>query len=263
MSTPQVGAAVPYNIPNVGNLPTGRPAQWAWSPDFLRPQAQTAIPLTGRRAQDYLDAEARVVPNVHVPRQTVWHHRHDYNHMNNTCTMQLVTWALHQQTLPHAGGCKQYSEAHGRPYRTTTWPDDQPPGLSEQAAAALLLPQYTRQDTDRFTQSLGLTLPTGLKTLYRGERTLSPTALAQLTAQCDLCLEAALPLTAADGSAAVAPLATLCRSRGLSLPEGAVPFALDPYGNWFSADQAGRLTFYDHETDTTQALDAGLADILE
>ncbi len=255
MSPSQAGAAAPYHIPDVGNIPTGRPAQWAWSPDFLRPRAQTSIPLTGHRAQDYLAAEARTA-QVHVPRRTVWHHRHDYNNLNNACTMQLVPWALHQQTCPHAGGCKQYSEAHqNRPYTIPTPADGRP--------SALLLPHYTRQDTDRFIQSLGLTLPAGLQTLYRGERTLSPTAIAQFTAQYGLCLDAALPLTADDGSAAVAPLAALCRSQGLSLPAGAVPFALDPYGNWFSADQAGRLTFYDHETDTTQAISASLADILK
>lgn len=258
-----VGAAAPYPFPNVQSIATGRPGVWAFSPSFLGPLvgAQSNIVLTGHRAHDYLLAEANTGV-VHRPRVTVWHHVYDFDPANDQCTLQLVTWGVHVATVPHAGGCIQYTNFHGIPYHLQRQEPEVLEALS--AAAPLTGPLYSDQELEGFAQKTGRKLCSALQALYSGQKAISQQARELLAAEEDLCLDVTLPLTDPDGGANVTAILKRLGRDGLApLPDPtALPFAIDPFGNEFWTGEDGRLYFYDHETDTYQAAKQGLESIL-
>lgn len=258
METPLAGAANPYTKAGVGSIRTGRGGVWEYSPLF-RPSVVTAqgnIVLTGRRTRDYVAAEA-LTHAAHQPTVTVWHHVYNFNPANDTCTMQLVPYRLHQETVPHAGGCIQYSDAHGVPYRAGPR-DPEAPQKDPEDFCALEPPEvplHSGKEMEGFALATGRAVCPALRMLYGGERTVSPKGRALLAAEEDLCLDAVLPLTGGAGGANVAAALARLDRPGAALPPDptALPFAIDPYGNEFWAGADGRLCFFDHETGRFQA----------
>lgn len=261
LERPIVGSSSRYTQRYVTNIRTGRGGQWEYSPRFKGTalRIETQIQLTGRRTQDYLRAEARARVR-HQGRVTVWHHVHDYQ--DGWCTMQLVNWRNHTATIPHAGGCKQYSEAHGgQPYRAIR---PMPPGELQEMLDDLTVsapPRHSTQELQAFTLSTGKTLPTLLQELLRGDRTISKKGLATLATQHDLCLDALLPVKDAAKCANITGI--MDRLGRCEMTLAATPFGIDPYGNEAWVADSGRLYLYDHETGENVPLDPDLQDILD
>ena len=71
------------------------------------------ITLTGRRSAkgglygDF-DAANAAAGFQSTPTGYTWHHLDDFDAANGTATMQLVKTKVHQKTVPHSGGVKQY-----------------------------------------------------------------------------------------------------------------------------------------------------------
>lgn len=267
MGDPLVGWAHRYTQNGVDSIQTGRGGVWEYSPRFLPNvvRAQGNIVLTGRRARDYVAAEA-LTHVRHDPGRTVWHHLYDYNRWNDTCTMQLVDAALHQKTCPHAGGCSQYSDAHGVPYRAQ--PQD-PETLQKEleSLSAMEPPQVplcSAKQLEAFTLSTGRNMCRELQMLYNGQRAISRKGRALLAAEEDLWLDAILPLTGKAGTISVTAVMALPDRPGMTLPSDhiALPFAIDPYGNEFWAGADGRVFFCDHETGRCQSAGRSLAAII-
>ena len=47
-----------------------------------------------------------------------WHHVHDFNSNTGKSTMELVTTAAHQASLPHKGSAGQFADHFGVEYDT-------------------------------------------------------------------------------------------------------------------------------------------------
>ncbi len=268
MEEPVVGAARPYNDPSIIDIYTGRAGVWAYSPSFRMPPAQAVcnIALTGRRAQDYLVAEAQTHVQ-HIGGVTVWHHVYNYDPVTHLCTMQLVDWDTHVGTIPHAGGCSQYTQAHGIPYRAQGQdPEDLQKALETFGALEPpAIPLCSARQLEEFTRKTGGKVCSALRALYGGPRAISRQGRALLAAEEDLLLDAVLPLTDdPDGTANVsAVIAHLVSARTAPPPDTtALPFAIDPFGNEFWAGEDGRIYFYDHETDRYQAAERDLGSII-
>ena len=104
----------PYDNPNIQTVYTGLKGIFKTSPIFGDCVADIRIELTGYRKQDYKKAE-KAAGIKHIPKVTVWHHAWD--EIDGQYRMQLVDFAEHKQTCPHAGGCKLWSIKNKRPYR--------------------------------------------------------------------------------------------------------------------------------------------------
>lgn len=258
---PMLGAAAPYPQAYVISIRTGRGGRWEYSPWFQAPALHAAaqVRLTGRRTQDYLRAE-RAANQQHQRRVTVWHHVFDFNAVNDTCTMQLVNWRNHTGTIPHAGGCVQYAEAHGRPYRAVPMaPEDLRETLDGLTALAPL--QHSARELSAFTLSTGKELSSELRQLLLGQRTVSKEGLMTLASKHDLCLDALLPLTDSPECANITDV--MARFGRCKLTLSATPLFIDPYGNevWVAEDRTMYLC--DHETNTLELIDQDLREILE
>lgn len=263
-----VGAAHPYPDPNVGSIRTRRGGIWEYSPQF-RPRvvhAQANIVLTGRRALDYRDAEA-VTGVVHLNRQTVWHHVYNWNYRNGQCTVQLVDWATHRATIPHAGGCIQYADYYGHRYQALPLDAGELQKLLEEFSATELseLPLHSAKELEDFALSSGRALSREMRQLYSGQRIISKQARAVLAAEEDLCLDTLLPLTGPSGSANAVSVMARLEQPGMTSPPDATasPFAIDPFGNEFWAGNDGLIYFYDHETNLYQVASRNLTSILQ
>lgn len=248
MDTPIVGASHRYTLPNVRSIATGRPAQWAYSPKFVGGKliASTRIPLTGRRTADYRVAEART-GQVHVGGVTVWHHLYDFDpNDNDKCTMQLVRYDDHLETVPHAGGCVAYEDYYDVDYKAVP-PEEQP--VSVPCAVEV----YSVRELEDFCVRTALTLSPALRRFYGGDFQLNQTALSYIAGQ-DRLLDCILPLHSRDG----ASLEQVHRDLADKLPAlaQAPAIGMDACGNYFCAAPNDGLLFYDHERN--QAVDTGL-----
>lgn len=263
-----VGQANPYNIPDVSSIATGRSNQWAYSPSFMHPKliASAVVQLTGRRRQDYAAAEA-ATGIVHNARRTVWHHVYDYNSVSGLCTMQLVDWDVHSVTLPHAGGCVMYTEAHGGKYRVVNpnSPDERNFLQELEALEAPKCPRYSEREMNEFCLRTGLKLPPALRALYSGSRTLSRKGLRAAARQ-DFWLDAILPLYTLDGTASVENIALATKGR-ISVPSSgpATAWAVDACGDLFYIDDEDTtvIWFYDHEQDSFTETDPDLLELVD
>ena len=264
-----VGRANPYNAQGIIDIYTGLPRQWAYSPKFTGTKliASAAVQLTGRRRQDYAAAEA-ATGVVHNPRRTVWHHVYDYNDPAlgiGNCTMQLVTWADHLDTLPHAGGCKLYTAVNGGRYKVEN--PNSPAGCESlrelEALEAPECPRYSGRELDEFCLRTGLELSPTLRALYSGSRRLSRTGL-QAAARQDFWLDAIFPLYTTDGSASMENVMLAVQGR-IAAPmfKGARAVAGDACGDIFFADDIDNIWFYDHEQDSYLEVDADLRQLAE
>jgi hypothetical protein len=59
------------------------------------------IKLTGKRRWD--DKLAYELSGIKKNKNYTWHHLDDYDHLTNTCSMQLVMREIHEATVPHYG----------------------------------------------------------------------------------------------------------------------------------------------------------------
>lgn len=251
-----VGSSMPYKQTDVNSIATQLSGQWAYSPSFVKSKliAQTSIKLTGSRRADYLAAEKNT-GKKHKARTTVWHHVYDFNQTSGFCTMQLVAWNDHVETVPHAGGCKAFAAFRGRPYR-------QLPPDKEAPAAALNIPSYSAKELDDFSVRTGLTLPSGIRRFYNGEFRLNQTAL-NYAAQKDFYLDAVLPLWDQEG-ASVEGIHQLVKNHpAFSQLKGITTIGVDACGNLFGTNEYGALLFYDHEEDDCIYADLALKDLME
>lgn len=255
-----LGSSRPYNLPNVASTPTNLPNQWAYSPSFSGAKllAQASIQLTGSRRADYLAAE-RSTGTRHRARVTVWHHVYDFVPniplRSGTCTMQLVAWNDHQQTIPHAGGCKAFSAQYNRPYRLPA-PDKEAP------AVEIELPAYSAKELEEFSLRTGLTLSPELRRFYSGEFRLSQAAL-RYAAQKDIHLDAVLPLWDEEGASVEGMQQFLKGHSALQPLKELTCIGVDACGNVFCTDEKGGVLFYDHEEDIRIDADVDLRSLLE
>ena len=266
MEHPMVGSSTPYAINNVTSIPTGLSAQWAYSPWFQGAWLlkQTRVVLTGKRSEDYLAAET-ATKRWHIPRVTVWHHIFDWSAETGKCTMQLVGWNIHCSTVPHAGGCWQYSQHYG-PYKATRLNAGELQKLTE-PEGVMRMPdplQHSTKELKEFALTTGKKLSPELQQLFSGKRTLSEKGLAALVTEKDLFLDALLPLTDSLGYANGTAVLSCLKQDGMAQPIGAnaMPIGVDPYGNVFWVGDDGMVYFYDHETDTYESTGQRLSDIL-
>lgn len=102
----------PYPPDRFDSIPTGLGGKFTYSPVFKFSKANVLVELTGSRKKDYQIAE-RVSGKKHIPKVTVWHHT--WKMVGSSCLMQLVMYDEHQQTCPHAGGCKAWEQQN--PFR--------------------------------------------------------------------------------------------------------------------------------------------------
>lgn len=264
-----VGQANPYNTQGIIDINTGLPKQWAYSPKFTGNKllAGVAVRLTGYRRRDYAAAEA-ATGTVHIARRTVWHHVYDYNDPTvgfGNCTMQLVSWANHVATLPHAGGCKLYTAVNGGKYRAEN--PNSPEGrefLRElEALEAPEFPRYSEREMEEFCLRTGLKLSPALRALYSGSRRLSRQGL-QAAARQDFWLDALFPLYTTDGSASMENVMLAVQGR-IAAPtfKGVSAVAADACGDIFYVDDNDNIWFYDHEQDSYLAVDADLRELAE
>lgn len=248
-----VGASQPYAFPDVGSIFTGRPRQWAYSPDFVNTKLiiSTRITLTGRRSSDYVVAENRT-GQAHVPRMTVWHHRYDYNFADDTDTMQLVRYQHHLETIPHSGGCIAYADQHHTKYRSVSPEDCQEP-------VPCALQQYSAKELEDFAVKTALKLSTTLRRFYGGDFQLSQTALLHAARQ-DCLMDCILPLQDRDG----ASLEQVHRDLADKIPALTQMHAIgmDACGNFFCADPNDGVLFYDHEQDRCFDTELSLQDLM-
>lgn len=261
-----VGSSTPYAINNVTSIPTGLSAQWAYSPWFQGAwlMKQTCVVLTGKRSKDYVAAET-ATNRKHISRVTVWHHVFDWKAETGKCTMQLVSWNIHSSTVPHAGGCWQYSQRYG-PYKATRLDADELQKLTG-AEGAMRMPdllQHSTREMKDFAMDTGKKLSPELQQLFSGTRKLSEKGRAALVTEKDLFLDALLPLTDSCGFANVTDVLSNLKQNGMAQPIGAnaMPIGVDPYGNVFWAGDDGLVYFYDHETDTFESTGQSVSDIL-
>lgn len=252
MESPLVGASRPYVLPDVRSIATGRPAQWAFSPQFVRTKliASTRITLTGRRSSDYVVAEGQT-GQVHVGRVTVWHHLYDYSPFNGTGTMQLVQYGHHLETVPHSGGCIAYADHHHTPYRSV--PPEQLPPIS------CALQAYSAKALEDFATETALELSPALRRFYGGDFQLNQNALLHAARQ-DWLLDCILPLQDQAG----ASMEQIHRDLADKLPAFAQMRAIgmDACGNFFCAAPNDGVLFYDHEQDQCFDTELTLQDLM-
>lgn len=252
-----VGAARPYQQRDVNSINTNLPNQWAYSPSFVNTKliVQTSIKLTGSRRADYLAAEKNT-GKKHKARTTVWHHVYDFDPISGGCTMQLVHWQDHADTVPHAGGCKAFAVSRGRPYR-------QLPPDKEAPAAACDIPSYSAKELDEFSLQTGLTLSSEVRRFYSGELRLNQAALNYAAQQHDFHLDAVLPLRDQEGIS-VEAICQILKKRPVSSQLKAVTvIGVDACGNLFYSDGSGAVGFYDHEEDEIIPTDLELMQLIE
>lgn len=78
------------------------------------------IILTGDRDADFTRAyKAAGMKKSHMKgKGYTWHHVHDFDSATGKSTMQLVTTAAHEATLPHKGSAGQFQDHFGVKYDT-------------------------------------------------------------------------------------------------------------------------------------------------
>lgn len=257
MAQQPIKYARPYPLPVV-SIDTGRSGKWKYSPNFinLTPPAASVI-LTGKRREDYVIAEKQTRV-VHKPGATVWHHVYDYSLGTGACTMQLVRTNVHQETIPHAGGCVMYAEHHGTPYRIS---HNSSISEAQEYNTNPLSFSYDKGEIQEFSGNTGIRIAEAVQMLYSKDYEFSRHGLEKL-AERDMCIDAVLPLTAEESETSVESIYSLMGK--LRTPhEELTPIALDAYGNIFLSDGFGNLFFYDHETDDCFPTDINLKDIIE
>lgn len=250
-----VGASAPYTQTNVLSIYTWRQGQWAYSPSFTGRKLITSaqVALTGYRKRDYLAAENRT-HQQHTPRVTVWHHVYNFDANTNECTMQLVHWDHHVQTIPHTGGCKAYSEHYGHRYRQT------PPDRSSLVLGCM--PAYSAAELEEFSRQTGLRLTPELRRFYSGAYRLNQAAL-EFAAQQDFPLDAILPLQDQEGASVEGMHQLLKNLPCFQHPDNLTVIAMDACGDYFCATDNGSVQFYDHEQDQYFETDLDLRELME
>lgn len=251
-----VGHAAPYGPPafiGVNSILTGLGGAFQYSPSFTAAIRTSVIVMTGHRGQDYTAAEAG------VPRAAgqTWHHVYNYSPANGTCTMQLVSTAFHQQTCPHAGACKQYSQAHGgQPYHLAK------SGELTLGGPFLDVTPLEHTALMEFQYTTGLSLSSALTKLYTGKSRLR-TGTLSIQGGRDLILDTVAPLDQGAGMSVLKQL-EINRQYPISVPMDVFRyFGSDPYGNLFFCDRREAVWFYDHEEDALHPTELTLQEIME
>lgn len=245
-----------YTQPCVASIPTGLSSQWTYSPSFYGQKliASASVALTGSRTNDY-DAAEKSSGRKHESRVTVWHHVYDYDPSTKRATMQLVKWEHHQETIPHAGGYRQYTQGFSKSNRQLLTDEEIP-------VLALNAPAYSAEALEDFSRRTGMSLPPEIRRFYNGDIQLNQEALRR-AALSDFHLDAVLPLWDQKG-ASVQGMHHLLKNHPdpTRLADHTV-IGLDACGNLFCADKSGAVLFYDHEEDDLQGLDLSLNDLMK
>ena len=245
-----------YTLPYVNSIPTGLSSQWKYSPSFYGEKllASASVSLTGSRQRDYTAAENES-GKKRTPRVTVWHHVYDFNPDTGKATMQLVAWNHHQETIPHAGGFKQYTEGYSQSNRQLLSDEDIP-------IIQLNAPAYSLKTLNDFSRRTGLSLPPEIRRFYNQDIQLNQEALRRAALN-DFHLDAVLPLSDQEGASVEGMHQLLKNHPTPSLLQDHTVTGLDACGNLFCADKTGAVLFYDHETGELQTVGLSLNDLMK
>ena len=245
-----------YTLPYVNSISTGLSSQWTYSPSFygVKLLASASVSLTGTRKKDY-DAAEKESGQKHTPGVTVWHHVYDFDRSTGKATMQLVAWNHHQETIPHAGGFKQYNAGYSQSNRQLLSDEDIP-------IIQLNAPAYSSKALDEFSCRTGLSLPQEIRRFYNQDIQLNQEALRRAALN-DFHLDAILPLQDQEGASVEGMHQLLKNHPAPSLLQDHTVTGLDACGNLFCADKTGAVLFYDHETGELQTVGLSLNDLIK
>lgn len=218
--------AQPYkDASEIASIDTKLKHQWKYSPLFKNPLVESNLKLTGYRKKDYVLAET-ITGCLHVPGVTVWHHAWLKDSLGNY-RMQLVDFSRHQNTCPHAGGCKLWSIEHKTIYKSygTVY-------LSEALLGKVVMG----------------------KTVYK---TGHIRTIQNSFPYSDYVIDY---IFNSEEDFPVVPVHMYSRRKALSTSLRA--WGLDPYGNIFLSNAKGDLYFFDHEVEILASLSINEQEIL-
>lgn len=143
------------------------PSRWAYSPDFQNCNPPVCIGMatlnmTGSRSRD----RAALWQNVSQTPDRGYHCHHTYSYSggnNPTADMELVKAADHIRTYPHRGAVYQWNTDGSKPHYCA----------ERQSVTSVSVPQtYTAKEIASFEWEQGVTLPSFLQEVYKGEQSL-------------------------------------------------------------------------------------------
>lgn len=226
--------AHPYeDTTEIESIKTDLSGKWKYSPLFKNPLAYADIRLTGSRRKDYKLAEA-TSGEVHLPGKTVWHHAWKKD-ASGKYRMQLVDFALHQKTCPHAGGCKLWERDHNKRYKARYKAYKSYGGI------------YMNENL--FGKTVTGNSAYGVEELRAGTATEPYTDFV-----IDYIFDRSIPLPHLE-------LYSMLRNKRIAKKSFKV-WGLDPYGNLFLAGAKGKLYFLDIENSSLIPLGINQCSIL-